>query len=714
MRFLLTFLLFPFFLSAQFNKPFVFKSDLQYSRLEYCGNGLFGFESNGKFGYMDANQKIIIPATLDLKLSSFQNIPSFTNGFAVVSSNGKSGLIDKTGKLVIPYEYKSLWLYPEQKNIVSATKEVNGRTVYGLLSTQNKNIIPFEYASISVVENLVLVSKDLKYGLKDIAGKDILPIEYSTLALFPKYNMARAEKDNKYGFIDLKGNWIFEKTKSVFTLYGCNAGLIRCKVNNKYGYLDLKGNESIITKYDIADDFNDEGIARVAVSNSDTKYKILYGYINKKGEEIIPFKYEVLSLFDKGLAYAKDPETNRYGYLDTSGKWVLRPVYLYTTNNFDESGGAWVKMTDDKYHYINKAGKDFGTLDSTGKEYKLFKDGYSIATNTTYPYLLINQAGKTLKEIDDCDGIYTFSENIAGYKSKKTGLYGFIDINGNKIGEPEFTGFSGFADGLAKVYKKLDGKSKIGYINTKGEIVIPIEYKSGSSFDNGWAVVTKDSNSFFINKKGELKDPARKYDELIGYRDGFALGVVKNTGEPNTYYYINKEQKEAFSISAKSAYSIWEDVAVINRDTTYELINKKGESVKLLKGIDFLKFTKEGKLAVRSENKWGFIDIKGNQVIPLQYDSCDSFIGDYAKVEMDGKWGIIDKSGKMIIKPAFKNIVPGDNGVFAYYDAAWGIMDKNGKKSTEEIFLTITPFVMNKALARKGKTFIILKSPMAK
>lgn len=61
MRLLLALLLIPFVVPAQFNKPFVAKADLYYSRLEYSGDGLFGFEQNGKIGYMDINQKIIIP-----------------------------------------------------------------------------------------------------------------------------------------------------------------------------------------------------------------------------------------------------------------------------------------------------------------------------------------------------------------------------------------------------------------------------------------------------------------------------------------------------------------------------------------------------------------------------------------------------------------------------------------------------------------------------
>ena len=320
MRFLLVFVLLPFTISAQFNKNFVSKSDLYYTRLEYCGSGLFGFESNGKFGYMDINQKVVIPATLDLKLSSSQTMPSFTNGFAIVTSNGKSGLIDKTGKLVIPYEYSSLWLYSNQKNIVKAGKEVDSKLVYGVLNTQNKVIIPLEYSSLTVDSNLFMVAKNGKYGVVDINGKVLVPTEFYNITTYSKNRVAKAEKDGKYGFIDLKGSWIFEKSKSVFTFYGCNAGMVRCKVNNKYGYLDLKGNEVIITKYDYAEDFTDDGIARVGVSNSDTKYKTLYGYINKKGEVVIPLKYETLSFFVNGATIAKDPETNRYGYLDKNGK----------------------------------------------------------------------------------------------------------------------------------------------------------------------------------------------------------------------------------------------------------------------------------------------------------------------------------------------------------------------------------------------------------
>lgn len=713
MRLLFLLVLFPFTTFAQYNKAFVYKNDLYYSRLEYCGEGLFGFESNGKFGYMDANQKIIIPATLDLKLTSGEPIPAFKNGLAAVRSNGKYGVIDSKGKLVVPYDYNSITLYSKSKNVALVTKKENNKTFYGLLSTQNKVLIPVEYDDLSVDSNLVTVSQNYKYGLMDITGKKILPLEYKLVNTFSKSAAVKFEKDNKVGFTDSKGNLLFEKPKSVFNLYACFEGMILCGVNGKYGFLDMKGNEVIVTKYEYADNFLSNGLARVRLSNADTRYKSLYGYINKKGDVVIPIKYEYIGIFDGAVTIAQDPETNRYGFLDKTNKWVVKPIYLGRGDGFDENGCAWLKATDDQYHYINKAGKDFGSLDSLGKNTCRFIDGYAVQANTNYPYVLIDQNGKTIKILDDIDGIYNFSEKMAGYKSKN-GLYGFIDINGNKIGKAEYNGFSSFSEGLSRVSKTINGKSKQGYANNKSELVIPFQFEDAGTFADGWALVTKDSVKYFIDKKGALNPLPRKYDVVNWFNDGYALGTIKNTNGLNTYYYINNELNEAFNITAQRAFSVWEGTFVAENEKVFSLYNSKGEKIKALDGISNLKFAKSGKLAAKKEKKWGYIDLNGNQAIPFQYDSCDSYVGDYAKVQLEGKWGIIDKNGKTIVQPEYKNIVPTESGYFIFLNNTWGIMDKTGKILCNEKFLTLTSIFENRALARIGKSYTILKSPANK
>ena len=66
----------------------------------------------------------------------------------------------------------------------------------------------------------------------------------------------------------------------------------------------------------------------------------------------------------------------------------------------------------------------------------------------------------------------------------------------------------------------------------------------------------------------------------------------------------------------------------------------------------------EGLAAVKNKDKYGFIDIKGNQVVPCIYDEVYNsanlytyyrFSNGLARVKKAGKWGFIDKRGNEVI-----------------------------------------------------------------
>ena len=714
MRALLLLLVLPCFANAQINPVFVAKSNLSYPKLEASGDGLFGFEKDGKFGYMDKNEKVIIPAVYEYANTTYKSIPSFSKGLVSLYKDGKYGLLDKTGKTVIPFEYDYVNPFATNPSFVTLRKKADNKNIYGVASIQHKIIIPVEYDDLQTDSFYVAVKKNSKWGLMDVTGKLLLPLEYTALTVFAREKVCKAEKDGKYGFIDLKGNWLFEKVKSVYTLLGCYYGMIQCQVSSKYGFLDLKGNEVIMTRYDVAGNFENHGLARVGKKSPVSASVNLYGYIDKKGGEIIPLKFESLGFFYHGLASAKDPETNRYGFLDKTGKWIIKPAYLDVTN-FDNTGGAWVKMTDGKWHYIDKTGKDFGIF--TDASYKSFNaDGYAAYEHSDYPYVMMDKTGKVIKKIEDCSAVYNFSEGMAGFKCSTSGKYGFIDLNGNKIIPCEYDGFTGFADGVSRVSKTIDGKTKYGYIDNKGNVILPVAYENAQGFRNGWGLVKNDGNYFFVDRSGNLKEPPRKYDELNEFRSGFALGKIKGTdNNPHTFYYINPQLKEEFFITAWQAYLFWENVAVVSTDNkTYELMNKKGEIFKKLEGVETLIFCNNGMLAVREKGKWGYVNEKGDMMIKPKYDTCDSFKDGFARVKLNSKWGIIDKSGTEITEPKYENIIPCENGVFIFFDKWWGIMDKTGKILVPTTLYSITIFEKDKALARLGKTFSIIKSPLAK
>ncbi len=708
----------PAIIVAQVNPSFVSKADVPFKNVKTSGEGTFGFEQSGKIGYLDKTGKIIIPANYDYDSIStnLKTYPAFNNGYAKVIKDKKQGLIDKSGKIIIPIIHDNITPYTKLGNMVLVTKTEGAKKFYGVLSLQNKEIIAPIYEDIRFDTNLVIVKQNGKWGLFNSTGKQLLLCEYSVLNSYSKNKVLMAEKGNQYGYIDQTGKWLFEKVKSVFTLYGCYEGMISCKVNNKYGYLDLQGNEVIITRYDNAMNFESVGLAKVGKYKPGSTYSSFYGYVDKKGNEIIPLKYETIGSFNNGLVHVKDPETNRYGFMDKSGKWVIQPVYLEATS-FDDFGGAMMKMTDGKYHYIDKSGKDLGNIDDKGNSVSFGKDGFAVYEQTDLPYVLIDKTGKTLKTIDDCDGIYTFSEGIAGYKSKASGLYGFLDLNGNKILPAEFTSFTGFDEGVSKVSQTINGKTKSGYITAKNELILPIKYDTLYRFSDGWGLLKNNGKYFFVDRSGNLKDPPRNYDELFEFRSGFALGKIKGQGDnPHTYYYINTQLKEAFNISAWQAYLFWEDVAIVSKDNKiYEILNKKGEIVKRLENVQTLKFCNDGMLAVKESGKWGFMNAKGETIVKPVYDSTESYKYGFGRIKSGTKWGIVDKSGTIIFETKYDNILPGENGLFIYYDGnGWGVMDKSGKILKEPTLNTITPLEKDKALARLGKTFTIIKSPLLK
>jgi hypothetical protein len=62
-----------------------------------------------------------------------------------------------------------------------------------------------------------------------------------------------------------------------------------------------------------------------------------------------------------------------------------------------------------------------------------------------------------------------------------------------------YTNARNFSEGLAAVKQE-----KWGFINAKGEIIIPAQYDEAYMFQNGMAGVWKDGKAFYIDSKGKF------------------------------------------------------------------------------------------------------------------------------------------------------------------------------------------------------------------
>ncbi len=78
----------------------------------------------------------------------------------------------------------------------------------------------------------------------------------------------------------------------------------------------------------------------------------------------------------------------------------------------------------------------------------------------------------------------------------------------------------------------------------------------------------------------------------------------------------------------------------------------------------------------RSKYKYGYIDLKGELIIPFQYEGAENFKKGLGCIQSseNKKWGAVNKSGELIITCKFLNSFYFDNQVAVAnenYDLIW-------------------------------------------
>ncbi len=124
-----------------------------------------------------------------------------------------------------------------------------------------------------------------------------------------------------------------------------------------------------------------------------------------------------------------------------------------------------------------------------------------------------------------------------------------------------------------------------------------------------------------------------------------------------------------------------------NKDAIVELTP---EFVNAIQKYEKLGSFSEGLAAVMRDGKWGYINSKGEEVIPCQYSLCEAFNEGLAAVQkcseegyIDTEWGYIDTEGKEVIPLKIKAEAVGrfsEGLAFVFNDyASFSVIDKEGK-----------------------------------
>lgn len=219
---------------------------------------------------------------------------------------------------------------------------------------------------------------------------------------------------------------------------------------------------------------------------------------------------------------------------------------------------------------------------------------------------------------------YEVAENRYAYFDTNNGFYGLMDTAENIIIEPSFTLISTFYNGQAIVANEA---FQYGTIDLNGQPVLPLEYISlDYDQESNLYLFCKDELYGIMDQNGDILIPNR-YQGLSFFQDGYAI-FYKDGLEG----LIDKSEKVIVPATHKSIFRILKDQLISFEDSTYSCYDLKTNK-KLFGGYHFLDSSGEENLLIAAKNqKFGFIDLQGNEVIPLKYAYVSNFHNGIASV----------------------------------------------------------------------------------
>lgn len=146
----------------------------------------------------------------------------------------------------------------------------------------------------------------------------------------------------------------------------------------------------------------------------------------------------------------------------------------------------------------------------------------------------------------------------------KNGLYGFINEKGNEVIPCQYTFVLYFSNGLVAVEKN----GKWGFINEYGIEVIECIYDHVTSFSNGYAIVTLNGQTFCINKSGKKLQiellPIEKQKLLLSYLTfNLDFAVAYNLASNKLFPIKSLDEKLLISNNNFSLKLDWADAETI-------------------------------------------------------------------------------------------------------------------------------------------------------
>lgn len=351
---------------------------------------------------------------------------------------------------------------------------------------------------------------------------------------------------------------------------------------------------------------------------------------------------------------------NKFGYVDRSGSWIIRPAYDEASCMVNGIGVVGVRNE---------------------KEAKIF-------------YGLIDDSGN---QITECvyDEYETFRHSRALVGFQLNDKWGFIDTACKQVVEPRFQSVSSSGEGLICVQNE---EGAWGYVDCYGKEVISCSFEDAARFCCGRAVVREilDHDAHIIDRTGASVFTIKSLDN---YWESYCYGPFSENlllveCRSTSYPYVpsgilqqalrsSPNRRDAIGTAAPGWYFIntLGKVEIAISANPQKLSAAAPDCVYLQGDYTRVSSFSEGLCAVEKGDRSGYIDRAGIEIIPCEFEYAGAFREELASIMKGDLYGLIDKAGDVVLPPTYSSISHFSEGLAAVgTKEGFGFIDKSGNQ----------------------------------
>ena len=179
--------------------------------------------------------------------------------------------------------------------------------------------------------------------------------------------------------------------------------------------------------------------------------------------------------------------------------------------------------------------------------------------------------------------------------------------------------------------------------------ILDFEPDAAGVYAEGLIAISKDGSYGYYNSLGDYQfgdyDEAGTFtDGKAAVKDGDVWYLIDTTGAQ-----VSEETYDDIVLCEDGTY-ILDDVMIASQNGVYSIYTD-GEASGSYEDADLV--TKDGIIAVLSDGLWGYVNLKGEEIIAPTYEAALSFSNGMAAVCIDEKWGFINEDGTLVIEAIF-------------------------------------------------------------